>query len=409
MVKVLIVDDNPSRYNLVTKELSDIGVLREEIKFVHCSNDASRELGASQYDLLILDILIPAWPDSEADRENSADLLFSIHSDDSIIKPKYIVGITSDPSMADETLLEFEKNMWTVINYSPSDEMWVRRIVNCVKYLMGGDRGTAKVNYCFDLAVVCALKTPEFEQVTKLPWHWGAPKPLDDVTFYREGVIETGGKTYRVAAVHASRMGMVSAAILTNKVIERLRPKVIAMTGICAAHKSQANLGDVVVADPAWDFQSGKLKMVNKKLTMEYSPHQIHLCEFLRGRFDQMTDDPNLISDIIADFGSDAPSGFKLRIGPVASGASVLADGHVIDEIKQFQNRDLIGLEMEIYGVYAAAQQASFPQPRFLAIKGVCDFADAEKHDGMQRFAAFASAQILSRYVNKYSSDIFSI
>jgi hypothetical protein len=96
-----------------------------------------------------------------------------------------------------------------------------------------------------------------------------------------------------------------------------------------------------------------------------------------------------------------------LKIGPVASGSGVLAEGKVIEEIRQFQNRDLIGLEMEIYGVYAAAQQASSPQPRCLAIKGVCDFADPKKHDGAQRFAAFASAQVLKRYIEKFASDLF--
>lgn len=38
------------------------------------------------------------------------------------------------------------------------------------------------------------------------------------------------------------------------------------MTGICAGHKDKAQLGDVIVADPAWDFQSGKLKFDGKKL-----------------------------------------------------------------------------------------------------------------------------------------------
>tara|TARA_R110002110_G_scaffold246221_1_gene462623 strand:- start:40 stop:651 length:612 start_codon:yes stop_codon:yes gene_type:complete len=203
-------------------------------------------------------------------------------------------------------------------------------------------------------------------------------------------------------------MGMVAAAVLTNKTIERLRPRVIAMTGICAGQKDKAQIGDVIVADPAWDFQSGKLRLEDKKAKMEFSPHQIPISHFLRSRFEQMTSDRGIIADIVSKFGSNAPSGFKLRVGPVASGASVMADGRVINEVREFQNRDLLGLEMEIYGMYAAAQQASSPQPKFLAIKGVCDFADPDKHDGAQRFAAFASAQVLSKYVERFAKDLFS-
>jgi len=407
MVRVLIVDDHPSRYKLVTDRLEACGLQRSDIKFVQSTNDAQAELETHQYDLLVLDILIPAWPDLEPDQINSADLLFSIQSGDDLLKPRFIVGITADLNGSESTLDEFKRNTWTVIEYSQVDDTWVEQIVNCVNYLKEGGHERPPADYTFDLAVICALKEPELEQVTRLPWNWEASKPLDDVTFFREGVLCVEGKKYRVAAVHAPRMGMVSAAVLANKVIERLRPRVLAMTGICAAHKSKAQLGDVIVADPAWDFQSGKLKIEKNKPVMEFSPHQIPMSAHLRGRFEDMAGDAHLSAEIVSDFGSEAPSGFRLRIGPVASGSAMLADGQVIEEIRQFQNRDLIGVEMEIYGVYAAAEQASSPQPKCFAIKGVCDFADPDKHDGAQRFAAFASAQVLKRYTEKFASDLF--
>lgn len=408
MLRVLIVDDHPNRYRPLTDALAELGIQRANIKFLSSTNEASEELEDNQYDLLVLDILVPSWPDLDADQINSADLLLAIQNDCAIQKPRYIVGITADLKIVDESTREFERNTWTVVRYSAVDEAWVQQIVNCAKYLMSSDERDEKREFNFDLAIVCALEEPELEQVLTLPWQWGEPKPLDDVTFFREGSFEVDGRVRKVAALSLSRMGMVSAAVLTNKTIERLRPRVIAMTGICAGHKDKAQLGDVIVADPAWDFQSGKLKLDGKKARMEFSPHQIPISHFLRSRFEQMTSDRRLVADIIGEFGSEAPSGFKIRIGPIASGAAVMADGKVIDEIREFQNRDLLGLEMEIYGMYAASQQASFPQPKFLAVKGVCDFADPDKHDGAQRFAAFASTQILSKYVERFAKDLFS-
>lgn len=407
MVRVLIVDDHPGRYKVVTDRLTAGGLGRDDIKFVVSTNEAQEELSRRQYDLLVLDILVPAWPDLEPDRVNSGDLLFSIQSDGDILKPRYVVGITADLSGSDAVLEEFKRNTWTVIEYSQIDDTWVDQIVNCVNYLKGGDHEKVRSDYGFDLAVICALKEPELEQVTRLPWSWGASKPMDDVTFFREGALAIGGRRYRVAAVHLPRMGMVSAAVLANKVIECLRPRVLAMTGVCAAHKSKAQLGDVIVADPAWDFQSGKLKIEDSKPVMEFSPHQIPLSAYLRGRFEDMVGDSRLTTSIADEFGSDAPRGFRIRIGPVASGGAVLADGHVIEQIRQFQNRDLVGLEMEIYGIYAAAEQASSPQPKCLALKGVCDFANPDKHDGAQKFAAFASAQVLKHYIERYALDLF--
>ena len=408
MLKVLIVDDHPNRYKQLTEAFEKLGIKRTDIKFLSSTNEAVEELESNQYDLLILDILVPAWPDLDADQVNSADLLLAIQNDSSVLKPRYIVGITADLGTVDQATQEFEKNTWTVVPYSVVDESWVQRIVNCAKYLMNKDKRDDKPDFDFDLAIVCALKEPELEEVVKLPWNWGEPKPLDDVTFFREGSLDIEGRRHKVAALCSTRMGMVSAAVLTNKTIERLRPRVIAMTGICAGHKDKVQLGDVIVADPAWDFQSGKLKLDREKAKMEFSPHQIAISHFLRSRFEQMTSDTQLVADILDKFGSDAPSGFKLRVGPVASGAAVVADGRVIDEVREFQHRDLLGLEMEIYGMYATSQQASAPQPKYLAIKGVCDFADPDKHDGAQRFAAFASAQVLSKYIERFAKDLFS-
>ena len=40
-----------------------------------------------------------------------------------------------------------------------------------------------------------------------------------------------------------------------------------------------------------------------------------------------------------------------------------------------------------------AVKEAPVPRPKGLVIKGVCDYADEEKSDQYQKFAAFTSAQ----------------
>lgn len=407
MVKVLIVDDNPGRYKSAIVRLGEAGVPRSDIKLIVSSNEAKTEMKTVQYDLLVLDILIPAWPDVEPDQQNSLDLIFAIRHDEELYKPRYIVGITADQTSSEDILPEFEKNTWTIVPYSQTDDEWVGKIVNCVNYLKSNKDSADDRKFDFDLAVICALPEPELEEIFRLPWNWTSSKPLDDTTFFREGTIDVGGATYRVAALHASRMGMVSSAVATSKLIQYLKPRVIAMTGICAGHKKKSSLGDVLIADPAWDFQSGKLIDVDGKNTMEFSPHQISISPLIRTRFEQLSNDMNIVADIVKGYGSGAPSGFRIKVGPVASGAAVLAEGRAIDQVRQLQNRDLLGIEMEIYGVYSAALQASAPQPKFFAIKGVCDYADPDKHDGAQKFAAFASAKVLEGYVQRFAEDLF--
>ena len=104
---------------------------------------------------------------------------------------------------------------------------------------------------------------------------------------------------------------------------------------------------------------------------------------------------------VATDYGRDAPRPPRVVIGPVASGSAVLADGEVVHEIKA-QHRDLIGIEMEVYGMYSAAYSASQPQPLAFALKAVCDFADPNKGDNHQRYAAYTSANVLRLLMERF-------
>jgi nucleoside phosphorylase len=177
------------------------------------------------------------------------------------------------------------------------------------------------------------------------------------------------------------------------------------MCGICAGVKGKTDLGDVLLADPAWDFQSGKRVKDKKNKSFSISPHQIPVPTTVRIHVEQLRSDHEALSQIAQKFGPDAPRIPRVIIGPVASGSAVLADSDVIEEIKQ-QQRDLIGVEMEAYGLYAAAHSASAPQPKAFALKAVCDFADPDKNDKAQRFAAFTSARLLCLLIQKFGARL---
>jgi nucleoside phosphorylase len=65
-------------------------------------------------------------------------------------------------------------------------------------------------------------------------------------------------------------------------------------------------------------------------------------------------------------------------------------------------NRDLLGIDMETYAVYHAAFQSRRPKPTAVSLKAVCDFADPDKNDGFQPYAAFVSAQVIRNFVEAF-------
>lgn len=90
-----------------------------------------------------------------------------------------------------------------------------------------------------------------------------------------------------------------------------------------------------------------------------------------------------------------------MYIGPVASGAAVLGDSEMAESIVR-QQRKLIGIEMESYGVFAAADESPLPQPKAFSIKSVSDFADSGKGDSYQKYAAYTSSAALRVFVERF-------
>lgn len=403
-MKILIADDQAKRYARLIDQLVALGLGRADIQLVPSANDARDKLEAYQFDLLILDVLLPVWPEGEPDVQSSLDLLFEIHESDALNRPSRILGITADASVLADARVVFEEKTWTIVKYSESNDDWMASTLAAVRYLQSGQSSGATVPSA-DLVVICALAKPELEQVLKLPWSWSAPEPIDDLTFVRRGKANCGSKTISVCAAAAPRMGMVATALLAARLISILKPKMIAMCGISAGVRSKVDFGDVLVVDPAWDFQSGKRIRDEKTAEFAVAPHQLPCNALVRSHLEQMRDDREWLSKVASDYDLEAPRNPRIVIGPVASGSAVLADSDIVEEIKK-QHRGLVGVEMESYGLYAAAMESAAPQPSVVSIKSVCDFADPTKGDEHQRFAAYTSARTFGELIERYGDRL---
>lgn len=406
-MKILIADDVPTRYGALEDAFRglEIGI---EVDYVTCARQARDSLSATKYELLILDVLLPDRASQTGDSADfSMDLLNELSDDCDLIKPKYILGITGDLDALDTNSRYFTDNTWTIIKYDPMEDGWSDKIINCVKYIFSQEQGydSKSVQYDFDLVILCALENPELSEFLKLDWHWLPPKPVDNLMFIHEGHFSCKNKTYKVAAVCADRMGMVESALCSSKLIEYLKPRCIAMAGICAGVQGKVDLGDILFADPVWDYQAGKLCVDdNGKNYFQIEPHQISADPDIRSLARQaMT--AEIVKEIYVGFPTKPPTGLpSFKVGPVATGSAVLADGEKVNELLM-QNRKLLGIEMEIYGMYAASQKASL-RPKIFAIKSVCDFASPEKTDDIQRFSSYLSANSIKIIMEEYGDRI---
>jgi nucleoside phosphorylase len=353
---------------------------------------------------MILDILLPLRAENEPEERHSQELLTEVLEGE-LNRPRYLIGLSASAQALDSVAPFFEEHLWAIIAYNDASDDWLGQVENCARYAIATTTNTEPQEYRTDIAVVCALPDPELRAVLALPWQWSAARPIDDLLFVHEGRFQTAGNEVRVCAAAATRMGMVSSALVSSKLIELLRPRFLVMVGICAGVKAKTGIGDVIVADPSWDYQSGKRVREKDAATFAISPHHIAAPAIIRTRFDQLKADRSALSGISEAWSNPPTQPPRLLCGPLASGSAVLADGESVNEIKA-QHRDLLGIEMEAYGVYSAAAFASRPQPKAVAIKSVCDFADADKDDSAQRFAAYMSAQVMRVFFERYFDEL---
>src|SRR5437879_8081837 len=93
----------------------------------------------------------------------------------------------------------------------------------------------------------------------------------------------TSGTGLRVIAVTASTMGLTAAAIATTHLVLQFRPRIVAMIGIAAGTRSGGKqFGDILVADPSVDYNSGKVVFENGIREFQPDPYPIGLNTRLR-------------------------------------------------------------------------------------------------------------------------------
>ena len=263
----------------------------------------------------------------------------------------------------------------------------------------GLDLTAAAANAAFstDIGIVCALEEPEFAAVREALGGKGAWKEVGDTSFthvYREAHLTTStGKVLRVVATTSTSMGLTAAAIATTQLILQFRPRIVAMIGIAAGTRDGGKeFGDVLVADPSVDYNSGKVVDVKGIREFLPAPYPIGLNARLRSVLKKYGSSKEVFAQIRTRWSSKVPSGTnRLHIGPLGAADQVIDDPTRVLEITKSW-RKLIGVEMETYAVYRACHESPDPKPRMISFKSVCDFA-AEKTDSWQEYAAFVAAQ----------------
>ncbi len=252
------------------------------------------------------------------------------------------------------------------------------------------------VNKKIDVAVMSVTDT-EYNAV-KLFLDLDEKQMAGDSQIYGFAEFTRDGRSYSIVHAKSKEMGMTSAAVTSMKLINRFRPKYLIMVGIAAGvaltDVADQIYGDVIVPDIVWNYSSGKF----------VSPEKADITFGDLGFLPRSTSEaiPEEILPYIRSAVESPENECHVHIGPMACGTTVVANRIVLEKQIHSQFKDTVGLDMESYAVVYTANHATEPRPVPIIIKSVCDFANSEKSDDYQKFAAYTSCEFAKLLYEKY-------
>ena len=197
-------------------------------------------------------------------------------------------------------------------------------------------------------AIITAVKV-ETDSVMRLYDNWEKIFVPGDHQEYYSASFTRSGKEQRIITAQQNIMGTTAAVMLSGKLIAHFRPEYIIMCGIaaCIGHESENFYGDIIIPDKVWDCSSGKFTAPGKPAitfgNIGFLPRPVALS------LDEA------ILETVRKLEGNCE--FQLVIAPMACGSSVVANRAVVKrQIDSFMP-ETVGLDMESYGVFYAAEK----------------------------------------------------
>lgn len=390
MISILIVDDNDSKVKQICTILNEIGILDENIVRTASIIDAKRELSKTKYDVLLLDLVLPNHMDTLPEEDGGINLLREVLSLEIYKMPRRIFALSEFDEAIQRVNTIAHELSFTAIKYDATSDEWRSRLKNYIELIIQMEMEDEK-DYDYDAVIICALENPELDEVKRLPFSWSPYNILGDSTDYFAGTFK--GKKLICAASY--EMGLSSAAILATKAIITFRPQYLIMTGIAGgADNHELHFGDVIFADPCFDYESGKKIYENGKSVFKPDYRQIRLDNAINQVVRRLATRREKLDAIKEACTYDKPNDpLQVKIGHFGSGAAVLSDETVIARVKD-HNRKFLGFDMEAYAVMLSGMLSSTPKATSIVMKAVSDFGTG-KSDKYQKYAAYTSAKVL--------------
>jgi uncharacterized protein (TIGR02646 family) len=214
--------------------------------------------------------------------------------------------------------------------------------------------------------------------------------PKESRQYWRGRISLENDEFYEIVVTQIPNMANVDAALAANDMIHHWKPGALLMVGIAAAATKEQALGDAVAGGEVYYDERGKVTPTGIKPEPTMYKADATL-------WNRITTLPAWKKRIHVSRPDRLKSRPQIHYGVIFSSERVIADERMRDELLT-KHRKIVAIEMEGYGVSAAAWQ-SFHQVRHLVIRAICDLADSSKNDTWHRYAAAVAAGFAKHFL----------
>jgi nucleoside phosphorylase len=215
---------------------------------------------------------------------------------------------------------------------------------------------------------------------------------LPDITYFVGSIpriTEAESSPVSVAALFLTRTGLTDCASLVASGIRVFRPRLVAMTGVCAGRRTmKVKKNDIIVPASSFTFDSGKYSESEFEKEPHWADASIRIIQRVRSV------DHAILDDAIRQIESTQLARVRrpsVHYDVMACGSSVVDKTGMIDQIAADTHRKVAGLDMESYAFLRSATITD-PSVNRIVVKGVMDYSTGKSDTGKARAAFWAAA-----------------
>ena len=209
---------------------------------------------------------------------------------------------------------------------------------------------------------------------------------------YEKGIFKGENGIWDVAVAEVGA-GNTQCCIETERALDFFKPLVAIFVGIAGGFKDDVTFGDVVVAEKAYGYESGKIENGSWKGRPDIGKSSYAILQ----RAKAVARKPIWMKRIIEPDKERIP---KVIVKPIAAGEKVIADSRSdISKLLKEHYNDTAAIEMEGYGFYKAIEETEGVYG--LIVRGISDMLDNKDdhfHELAVKNASAFAYEVLSKF-----------